>query len=152
VVGDEKRDGTADVFAADCPNSALGPSTGGVYVWSGRDGTPLLTLRGETAGKGVGVGPAVAGEFSGGGYADLAVGAWQFAGAAPSGGKIYVISGRDGSTLRSITGRVPGETLGFDSTGIGDVNGDGVPDLLVTSAWSTINGFRSGRVFVLSGR
>jgi hypothetical protein len=152
VVGDVNRDGTADIYAADFPNSALGPSTGRVYVYSGRDGTPLLTLTGETAGYGFGVGPADAGDFNGAGYADLAGGAWQFAGAAPSGGKIYVISGRDGSTLRSITGRVPGETLGFDSTGIGDVNGDGVPDLLVTSAWSTINGFRSGRVFVLSGR
>jgi hypothetical protein len=152
VVGDVNRDGTADVYAADFPNSALGPSTGRVYVHSGSDGAPLLTLTGETAGSGFGVGPADAGDVNGDGYDDLAVGAWQFAGAAPSGGKIYVISGRNGTTLRGITGRVPGETLGFDSTGIGDVNGDGVPDLLVTSAWSAINGFRSGRVFVLSGK
>jgi hypothetical protein len=44
-----------------------------------------------------------------------------------------------------------GETLGFDATGLGDVNGDGVPDLLVTSAWSAIRGTRSGRVLILSG-
>jgi len=98
------------------------------------------------------VGPADAGDVNGDGYDDLAVGAWQYAGAAPSGGKIYVLSGRDGSVLMTVTGNVPGETLGFDSTGLGDVNGDGVPDLLVTSAWSAINGFRSGRVFIISGR
>jgi hypothetical protein len=152
VIGDVNHDGTADVYTADFPNAALGPSTGRIYVRSGRDGAPLLTLTGEAPGNGFGVGPADAGDVNRDGYDDLAVGAWQFAGSAPSGGKIYVISGRDGSSIRTVTGRIPGETLGFDSTGLGDVNGDGVPDLLVTSAWSTINGFRSGRVFVLSGK
>jgi hypothetical protein len=152
VIGDVNHDGTADIYASDYPNSARGPSTGRIYVHSGRDGRALFTLTGEGSGNGFGIGPADAGDVNGDGYDDLAVGAWQFAGSAPSGGKIYVVSGRDGSSLRTITGNVPGETLGFDSTGLGDVNGDGVPDLLVTSAWSTINGFRSGRVFVLSGK
>jgi hypothetical protein len=152
VVGDVNHDGVVDIFSADFPNSALGPSTGRIYVRSGKDGSPLLTVTGEGPGNGFGVGPSDAGDVNGDGFDDIATGAWQFAGAAPSGGKIYVISGKDGVTLRTITGNVPGETLGFDSTGMGDVNGDGVPDLLVTSAWSTINGFRSGRVFVLSGK
>lgn len=152
VVGDVNHDGVADIFSADFPNSALGPSTGRIYVRSGRDGAPLLTLTGEAPGNGFGVGPSDAGDVNGDGFDDVATGAWQFAGAAPSGGKIYVFSGKTGETLRTITGNVPGETLGFDSTGLGDVNGDGVPDLLVTSAWSAFNGFRSGRVFVLSGK
>ena len=54
--------------------------------------------------------------------------------------------------LRSFTGRVPGETLGFDATGIGDVDGDGATDYLVTSSWSNVRGFRSGRMYVISGR
>jgi hypothetical protein len=152
VIGDVNHDGTADIYSSDYPNAARGPSTGRVYVHSGRDGSRLLTLTGEGPGNGFGVGPADAGDVNGDGYDDLAVGAWQYAGAAPSGGKIYVLSGRDGSVLMTVTGNVPGETLGFDSTGLGDVNGDGVPDLLVTSAWSAINGFRSGRVFIISGR
>ena len=60
-------------------------------------------------------------------------------------------SGKDGRLLRTITSRVPGDTLGFDSVGIGDVDGDGTLDLLVTSAYSGFGGYRSGRVFVLSG-
>ena len=83
-------------------------------------------------------------------HADLAVGAWQHAGAAVSGGRIYVHSGKDGRLLRTITGRIPGDTLGFDSVGIGDVDGDGMVDLLVTSAYSGIIGYRSGRLFVVS--
>jgi len=34
--------------------------------------------------------------------------------------------------------------------GIGDVDGDGTIDLLITSAWSRIHGFHSGRMFVIS--
>jgi hypothetical protein len=44
-----------------------------------------------------------------------------------------------------------GETFAFDATGMGDVDGDGNIDFLLTSAWSAVNGTRSGRVFILSG-
>ena len=44
-----------------------------------------------------------------------------------------------------------GETFGFDATGLGDVDGDGVPDLLLTSAWSAVEGSHSGRMFLVSG-
>ena len=47
--------------------------------------------------------------------------------------------------------RLPtGETLGFDAVTMGDVDGDGAADLLITAAWSGINGYRSGRVFIVS--
>ncbi|MGH9938879.1 MAG: hypothetical protein ACREAM_21775, partial [Blastocatellia bacterium] len=59
---------------------------------------------------------------------------------------------KDGSLLRTITCKVPGETFGFDATGIGDADGDGVIDFLLTSTWSGIKGFRSGRMFIISGK
>ena len=67
------------------------------------------------------------------------------------GGKIYVYSGKDGTLLHEITGKVMGETLGFDATGMGDIDGDETIDYLVTSAWSAVNGARSGRMYILSG-
>jgi hypothetical protein len=54
----------------------------------------------------------------------------------PSTGRICVDSGRDGRLLKTYTDRVPGDTFGFDAVGIGDVDGDGEVDLLLTAAWS----------------
>jgi large repetitive protein len=119
-------------------------------VHSGKSGARVLTLTGEGPGEGFGTSASVAGDLDGDGHADLAVGAWQYAGAAPSGGRIYLYSGKDGRLLRTITCRIPGDTLGFDSVGVGDTDGDGTVDLLVTSAYSGINGYHSGRVFIVS--
>jgi hypothetical protein len=151
IAGDTNADGVPDVYASDFPNRAKGPSTGRVYVHSGKTGERLLMLTGQSAGEALGTSASTAGDINRDGHADLAIGAWQHASAAPSGGRIYVYSGKDGAVLRTITCRIPGDTLGFDSVGIGDVDGDGIIDLLVTSAYSGINGYRSGRIFILAG-
>jgi hypothetical protein len=33
---------------------------------------------------------------------------------------------------------------------LGDVDGDGTADLLITSGWSGVSGHHSGRVFIIS--
>jgi hypothetical protein len=107
-------------------------------------------LTGETAGEGFGIGPAGAGDVDGDGNDDLIVGAWQYGGAALSAGRAYLYSGKDGRLLETYTCRIPGDTFGFDAVGMGDVDGDGTIDFLITSAWSGIQGNHSGRVFLIS--
>ena len=150
VLGDVDGDKVPDVYASDWSNTAKGRSTGRIYVHSGATGKRLLTLTGETAGEGFGTCPAKAGDVDHDGRADLIIGAWQYSGAAPSGGRVSLYSGKDGHLIRHYTSRINGDTLGFDAVGMGDVDGDGTADFLVTSAWSGIHGNHSGRVFIIS--
>ena len=151
VIGDVDGDGVADIYATDFANAAKGRSTGRAYVYSGRTGAVALTLTGAGPGAEFGIGAARTGDLDDDGRADLVVGSWQYSGAAWSGGRVDVYSGKDGRILQTITGQVPGETLGFDAVGVGDIDGDGITDFLVTSAYSMVNGLRSGRVFIVAG-
>ncbi|MEO5799868.1 MAG: FG-GAP-like repeat-containing protein [Gemmatimonadales bacterium] len=151
VVGDVDGDGTTDIYATDFSNQANGPATGRSYVYSGKTGAVITVSTGALPGEGFGIGAGRTGDVNGDGRDDLVVGSWQYYGAAWSGGRVVVLSGKDGSALMTITGKVPGETLGFDAVGIGDVDGDGSTDFLITSAWSLVNGPRSGRAYIVSG-
>ena len=149
VVGDVDADGVPDVYASDFADDQ---QTGRVYVHSGATGERLHTWAGENAGDGFGIGSAEAGDIDGDGHDDLIIGAWQYGGGAPTGGKVYLFSGKTGEIMRTITSNVENDTFGFDATNIGDANGDGVNDFLITSAWSEVNGKQSGRLFVISGK
>ncbi len=150
VVGDINADGTPDIYVSDWQNAAKGPSTGRIYVYSGQNGEPLLTLTGESEGEGFGTSPSPAGDVNGDGHDDLIVGAWQFAGAATSAGKASLFSGKDGSLIKTYTCRTPGDTFGFDAVGMGDIDRDGTDDFLITSGYSGVHGFQSGRIFLIS--
>jgi VCBS repeat protein/FG-GAP repeat protein len=151
IVGDVDGDGYPDVYASDWTNGAKGASTGRIYVYSGKKEARLLALTGENAGDGFGIGTAEAGDVDGDGHADLIIGAWQNPEGAPSGGKCYLYSGKDGALREAWICTVANETFGFDTTGMGDVDGDGVIDYLITNAWSGVKGTKSGRAFLLAG-
>src|SRR5688572_8299029 len=65
------------------------------------------------------------------------------AGQPTGSGRVYVYSGRSGKLLWQYTGE-PGENVGIGLEGAGDVNRDGVPDVVAGAPGS-------GRAFVLSG-
>ena len=148
IVGDVDGDGQPDVYASDWSH---GQGEGRIYVHSGATGERVLAISGTTRGEGFGIGSADLGDLDGDGHDDLVVGSWQYAAAARSGGRVAIHSGKDGSLLHAWTGKLADETFGFDATGIGDLNGDGVIDVVLTSAWSGKGGAKTGRVWVLAG-
>ena len=131
--GDFDGDQVPDVYASDFNDGTTQAGAGRIRIHSGATGKQLLTIEGKAAGEGFGTSPSEAGDANQDGIADLIVGAWQNREGAPSGGKVYLCSGKDGSVLYGWTCQQPGDTFGFDATGLGDVDGDGANDYLLTS-------------------
>ncbi len=149
--GDVNRDGVPDVYVGDYGDSFGGvPGTGRAYVFSGRTGRLLHDLPGPDPGDGFGDGRG-AGDVNGDGFGDLFIAGYTNSDGAPQAGKAYVYSGRSGALLRTITATVAGDFFGVDATGVGDVDGDGETDYLVTSVGLNFAGQDIGRAFLLAG-
>src|ERR1043165_8461438 len=58
-------------------------------------------------------------------------------------GREYLYSGKDGHLMRTYTTRIPSDTFGFDAVTLGDVDGDGTVDFLITAGWSGVHGNHS---------
>ncbi len=150
--GDLDGDGVPDVYASDFSDNTKVRGGGKVVVHSGANGKEILTLHGAVPGEGLGTSPSDAGDVDGDGVGDLVIGAWQNAEGSKSGGKVYLYSSaRDGKLLRTWTCKQAGDSLGFDACGIGDVDGDGNVDFLLTSAWCNKGGTKTGRVLIVAG-
>jgi hypothetical protein len=85
-----------------------------------------------------------AGDVNGDGVVDLAVGSYTSSDGASQAGQVEIFSGADGSLVRRMTSTTELENFGFDAVGIGDVSGDGVPDLVGSAA-------SGDRVYVIAG-
>lgn len=148
-IGDLNADGTRDLLVGAWRADRGSMSDAGrVYVVSGADGSSLYDLRGKAADELFGQTVAVIGDLDADGHEDFAVGA---PGAYEATGRVYVFSGQFGKRIALLDGRAKGDAFGRALAPAGDVNADGVPDLLVGAPYVDVAGLESGQAYVFSG-
>jgi hypothetical protein len=149
--GDVNGDGYDDLIVGAMLNDAGGYEAGRTYVYSGATGDMIYVFTGAAAGDQFGWPVAIVGDVNDDGYDDLIIGASHNDAGGEDAGRAYVFSGATGDTLFIFTGEAADDWLGWSVASAGDVNGDGVTDLIVGAPQSNAGGTYSGRAYVFSG-
>ena len=148
---DVNNDGWPDVIVGVPFADYNGGNSGSVYVFSGQTGAQLYRFNGNN-GDEMGRACALAGDVDGDGWADVIGGARLADSAtAPDAGIVRVWSGRTGQTLFAISGTIVGEFFGAAVACGGDINHDGLDDVVVGWPSADYAGTDSGRVKTWSG-
>ena len=177
--GDVNGDGLSDlIVGADWSDPAAGPNAGRSYVVFGQTGTTGIDLsavaggtggfviNGQGASDNSGRSVSSAGDVNGDGLADLIVGAYKSDPTAGlNAGRSYVVFGKSDGTVINlsavavgtggfvINGQAAGDWSGYSVSSAGDVNGDGLADLIVGASHSgPLAGTEAGRSYVVFGQ
>lgn len=149
AVGDLDLDGVAD-YAVGSQWAEVGgvSQVGSVFVYSGATGTQLLRINGSFQFDYFGTSIADVGDLNGDLIPDLLIGAY---GRDPD-GAAFACSGADGSVLLQINAPPDGNWFGHSVASAGDINADGLQDLMIGSPTADANGMnRAGLVEIYSG-
>jgi hypothetical protein len=150
-VGDVDGDAYVDFVVGAMADDNNGLKSGMVRVYSGRTGKVLYERDGDASGDYLGVSVSGVGDVNQDGYDDFVAGASINLSQGQK-GYARVYSGKDGSTLYTFRGDSNFDQLGGAVSGAGDVDNDGVPDIVVGIPKDDNTGSNSGSVRVYSGR
>ncbi len=136
----------------------LNVGSGGSVLLSSLNGTNGFKLDGEESGDYGGYPVSAAGDINSDGYADLMFGAFGhangtgrgyvvFGGPSVGVGGIISLSSLDGTNGFKLDGEATGDHAGVSISGVADINGDGISDLLIGADLA----FSTGRSYVVFG-
>jgi hypothetical protein len=115
------------------------------------------TLVGESDEAGAGVSLAGAGDINGDGHHDILIGAYREESYLTGGGCAYLLYGpvlglADLSIADAkLIGEVAGDWAGLSVDIIGDLDGDGLDDIVIGAPFNEYSGTNAGAVYVLHG-
>jgi len=126
VVGDVDGDGVGDVVSG-APGYDFGgvDNIGMVRVYSGSTGAVIYEFTGATLSDRIGIAVLATGDANSDGVPDFAYSD------SLDYGHVYLISGADGSLLKTYVGPANSKEFGASMDLIGDLDGDGWPELLI---------------------
>jgi outer membrane protein assembly factor BamB len=148
-IGDLNNDGVGEVLIG-----AFGQEqSGSAYVFSGKEGNLLYTLHAPVRQLSAGFGWAVAsvGDVTGDAIPEMAIGAF----AQEGNGRVFIYDGHTGALLRTTAPPAlsPSLTFGWSVASAGDLDQDGVPDLLVGAPYTPVGTAAvQGRAYAFRGR
>lgn len=147
--GDMNADGFDDILVS---SSGADPGAlvdaGRIEIFSGFDGSSLLSIDGTVDDGFFGASLAALGDIDGNSVPDFMVGE---PGRNASAGRVYVYSGLSGSVLFQVDG-LAGDACGTSVSSAGDLNGDGTTDFFVGSPFADTASFTdNGTAEVFSG-
>ena len=164
-VGDVDDDGYADVLVGAYQEDSGGSAAGAAYLLLGPlSGEVSLAdaeaeLIGGAAGDYAGRRVAAGGDLDGDGLGDLLIGAFHEDTAATGAGAVYVLSGLvsgaglsvETEALAILRGEASYAYAGISLDGAGDVDGDGVDDVIVGSSLESTAASYAGAAYLLLG-
>ncbi len=146
LLGDLSGDGKSE-FAVGAPFAAA--NRGQATIHDGATASVIHTIDGAASGDEFGAAIARIDDVTNDGVADVLIGAPYHSFSQE--GRLYCVSGATGSTAWTVDGTQPSEHFGHAVASLGDVNGDGVSELVVGAPDHDANVPDDGRATVCSG-
>jgi hypothetical protein len=175
--GDVNGDGIDDMIVGAPVSDIGGSNSGAAYVIYGQSGSDRVTLdlsnltasegfliAGDAAGDSAGISVSSAGDVNGDGIDDLIIGAPRGDNGGAGAGEAYVIYGIAGTNRGTvdltglsasdgfvIQGDMAGDGAGRSVSSAGDVNGDGIDDMIIGAYRGDDGGYNAGEAYVIYG-
>lgn len=151
--GEFNGDGVPDLAVGAWHANPSGPDSGGAYLFSGVNGSVIKQFKGDTAFDFFGIVVSNAFDIDRDGRDDLIVGSHHDDPNGIESGSATVWSSATGQLLMRFDGEVPDMFFGRSVAGLGDVNGDGFPDLEAgTPFLGNSTGINHGLARIYSGK